>query len=159
MPLLVTADDIKQALVKTDAQANALDAVFTSCATLNPATKSEWAAWLAGYRKFSTDNSDLGFFTLGLAAIADEELSYQRDLHGWQNIANAQCGGGKAIAPSGTPQDQVNEQGNPGPPGAGTELLKAIPWIVGGGLALVAAIYVLPWLPRPRRANGASRRR
>lgn len=150
--IVVTADDITQALIKDDAQADALDTVFKSCPTLSPATRTSWTAFVAGYRTFSANNKDHSMFALGLPAIGDQVVNYEHELAGWQDIANEQCGGGKKIAPTPGAHD---EAGNNNPLNA---LVKAIPWVVGGIALIAVGPYVLAFLPRPRAPNPRRRR-
>jgi hypothetical protein len=137
MPLLVTAYDIQQSLTKSDATALGIDRVMASHAqNFDAATIEQWTAYYAGYAAFSAANRNLGFWTLGLPAIADQAIAYEHELAAWQGIVNSRLGG--VIAPGTVAHDQVDEMGKP--PSLGLD--TGTKWLIGGGLVL-AGIFLL----------------
>ena len=91
MPFVVTADDITAALIRTDAQAKAIDDAVNACQELPASTKTQWADFLAGYRQFSADNKDHSFLALGLPNIGNEVVGYEHELNAWATKIQTQC--------------------------------------------------------------------
>ena len=91
MPFVVTADDITAALVRTDAQANAIDDAVTACAELDASTRAQWADFLAGYRVFSAENKNHFPLALGLPNIGNEVVGYEHELNAWATTIRAKC--------------------------------------------------------------------
>ena len=139
MPLLVTAYDIQQSLIKSDATAAGIDAVMASHAReLDAATIEEWTSYYAGYRSFADANRNLGFWTLGLPAIADQAIAYEHELAGWQGILNTRLGA--VVAPGPVAHDQVDELGKPLSGGIGLD--TSTKWLIGGGLVVAGLLLV-----------------
>ena len=129
MPLLVTADDITQALIKTDALVNALDANVSANA-IDANVRRSWEAFRDGYRAFSANNRALPWYTLGLPAIADQEIAYEHELAGWQSLIDASIG--RPTAPGPVAHDQVDETGHQTIPTLDT----STKFLIGGALVL-----------------------
>lgn len=92
MPLVVTAHDITEAIVRIDAAAKGLDGVFQQCAAkMHPETITAWNAWYDGWKTWANDNKDLGYLTLGLPQIGNQAVGYEADIAGWQAVANRDC--------------------------------------------------------------------
>lgn len=91
MPFVVTADDITAALIRTDAQAKAIDDAVSGCAELDASTKTQWSDFLTGYREFSDENKDRSFFALGLPNIGNEVVGYEHELNNWATTIRAKC--------------------------------------------------------------------
>lgn len=137
MPLVVTAGDISAALIKTDATVTALDGtVQANRARMDPSVVRSWEVYRDGYRTFSTANRDLSWYTLGLPAIGDQVLAYERELAGWQSLIDAATG--VVTAPPTVPQDTVNE--------TGTQTLPTLDGstkvLIGAGLALALLLLL-----------------
>ena len=136
MPFLVTAEDIASSIIKTNAAAQGVDAIFSSCTALDAGTKSAWTAWYTGWQAWAKENDDLGYLTLGLPAIGNQAVSYEGDVAGWQTTANRICGSSVPVL---VPQpDAANE--NAGLPGNYDGLITAAKWIA----AAVVVVTVAP---------------
>lgn len=137
MPLLVTAEDISSAIVRIDAAAQGVNDVFSSCPDLDAGTKAAWTAWYTGWQAWEKQNSNLGYFTLGLPAIGNQAIAYENDVSGWQQDADRIC---NVSIPVLTTQTTVADQNAALAPGWNLAL-DAVKWIAG---AVALAIVVPP---------------
>ena len=135
MPLLVTAEDIQSAIIRINAAALGVNAIFTNCTQLDASTKSAWTAWYTGWQAWSAANNNLSYFTLGLPAIGNQAVAYENDIAGWQQDADRMCG---ASVPVLVPQTTIANQ-NTSILGLET-VLSAVKWIA----ASVALAIVVP---------------
>jgi hypothetical protein len=127
--IFVTAADIASALHQTDATAAGLDASVNACKTIDPLLKAQWVAFYDGYQKFSQANQNLGFFTLGLANIGDQVVSYEGQLDMWSEVISKSC---PNFQP---PPGQAHDPANQG-------LSTGTKWLIGAGIA-AAGLFVL----------------
>lgn len=136
MPFVVTAEDISSSIIKTDAAAQGVDAVFASCGALDGGTKAAWGAWYAGWKQWAAQNRDLGYLTLGLPAIGNQAVAYEGDISGWQSTANRVCG---TSIPVLQPQTDIADR-NAGLSQGWDGLITAAKWIA----AAVVVVTVVP---------------
>lgn len=119
----MTADAITSAIVRIDAAAQGVAAAFQTCPKLDASTRTAWAAWYAGWQKWETANSGLGYFSTGLAAIGNQALAYETDVAGWQTDADRIC---DANIPILVPESRIQPDTSTSPDWAGT-----IKWVAG----------------------------
>lgn len=82
--VVVTAADITSALIQDDATAAGIDSGIAAVREkLDPNLVAQWVTFYQGYQKFSADNKDLNFFTLGLPNIGDQVVAYESQLKAW----------------------------------------------------------------------------
>jgi hypothetical protein len=97
MPLIVSNNDVTQALIRTDAMADSIDQAVEACKALDPLLRKQWKTWLTGadgkggYRHFSKTNRDLPFFTFGLATIFNQAVAYEHQLNAWNEKISRAC--------------------------------------------------------------------
>lgn len=133
--VVVTADNIRSAIVQLDATARTIDTAVDACTSLDPLTRAQWKTFYAGYKLFADTNRDIGFFTFGLPNLGDQVVSYEGQMDSWYKLIAQKCALGSP-AP-GTPHNP------PPPPGAlstGTKVL------IGMGIGLAALVILSPVL-------------
>lgn len=116
--LVVTADDITQALTQWDANAAGVDAAVNACPALDPSTKAEWQAYYNGYQTFSRANKNHWYFALGLPEIGDQVISYEHGISAWNDTIKAKCP--NDVQPTSTTQDVIAGNDSVLPTGKGT---------------------------------------
>lgn len=137
MPFLVTAGDITSDIIRIDAAAQGVDAIFKACPNLDAGTQQAWAAWYAGWQKWADVNKDVSNLQFGLPAIGNQAVDYENEVKTWQQKANDVCGSQIPIFATQNDAADQNAQLGSGVDSA----LSAAKWIAG---AVIAALIVPP---------------
>jgi hypothetical protein len=153
--LIVTADDITQALVQWDGVAAGVDAAVNACPSLDPSTKAEWEDFYGGYQTFSRANKNHFYFALGLPEIGDQVITYEQGITAWNTTIASKCS--NDVQPIPTTQNQVAANDSLLPSAASTQgAVTAIgDTVVKVGLvvgAIFLAVELLPLLRHHTRA-------
>lgn len=155
--LVVTADDITQALIQWDAIAAGVDAAVNACPGLDPSTKAEWQAYYAGYQTFSAANKNHFYFALGLPEIGDQVITYEHGISAWNDTIKAKCP--NDIQPTTPTQDVIAGNDSILPTGKGTaDAAAAIgDTVVKVGVVIGAIFLAVELLPLFRHSTKAYR--
>lgn len=136
--LIVTADDITQALTQWDATAVGVDQAVQACTTLDAATRAEWATFYAGYQVFSAANKNHFFFALGLPEISDQVIVYEQQISAWGATIKSKCA--NDVQPVPTSQDVI-AQNNAALPGA-TQAVTSVTSSVSKLIAIAGVVFL-----------------
>jgi hypothetical protein len=147
MPTLMTADAITSAIVRIDAAAQGVAAAFQNCPKLDAGTRQAWTLWYAGWQKWETANSGLGYFSSGLDSIGNQTLAYETDVAGWQTDADQICG---ADIPILVPESSIQPETSTPTDWAGT-----IKWVAG---AVIIGLITPPIIDAIKAVNPLRRR-
>jgi hypothetical protein len=83
--------DLTGAIIRIDAAARGVDGVFATCVQLDAGTKQAWSAWYTGWQQWVELNKNLSAAAPGLEGISRQIASYESDVAGWQEDADAVC--------------------------------------------------------------------
>ena len=138
MPTSNPPQDVTSTIVRIDAAARGVNAVFQQCPALDPGTQQAWSAWYAGWKQFTATTEP-----------ADHLLAaYENDIAGWQADADQIC---NAHVPVLVPQLQQNTNA-----GRWESVLSTARWIAG---AVIVALLVPPIVESVKEFHAARRGR